>query len=97
MCRSHINESCPGCKTGYADGQRNIRKSRCDVKVCCIGKGLKTCADCSEFNICGILDKFYSKKGKIRYRPALEFIRKYGYEEFEKKARNWKYIYGELS
>ena len=41
---------CWGCKSGYASGERSIKRSRCKVKICCFKeRGLQTCADCVDY------------------------------------------------
>jgi hypothetical protein len=90
--------TCRGCKLGYRSGERDISKSKCRIKVCCFkDRGLETCADCSDYP-CEILTEFWGKKGwkYKQYRKQLEFIRQNGYEEFLKRADNWKGPRGKL-
>lgn len=98
-CRSFILGSCRGCKLGYADGERNIAKARCRIKVCCLGtKNHETCADCPGYDGCGLLAAFHAKSAPeySGYRNALEFIRANGYADFVKRAGAWKRSFGEL-
>jgi hypothetical protein len=90
---------CRGCKLGYGEGNRDISKARCAMKVCCFGKKrLETCADCPEYPGCDTIRTFQSKKGyKYRkYREALEFIRNRGYPAFLGRAVSWKGACGKL-
>jgi hypothetical protein len=98
-CRALEEGACRGCKLGYGEGDRDISRAKCRMKVCCFGeKHLETCADCPEYPACGIIRGFQSKKGyKYRkYRESLEFIRKKGYPAFLMRADAWKGPYGRL-
>ena len=89
---------CAGCKTGYQEGERDIRKAKCRIKLCVIHRNLNTCADCPDFSSCPIIQSFYRKRGYKygKYRQSMEFIRTHGYEEFIRKADTWKNAYGSL-
>jgi hypothetical protein len=95
-CPALRNGTCRGCKLGYASGERDLSKARCKMKVCCLGRGLTTCADCEQYGTCDVLQPFFAKNGyKYRkYREALEFIRANGYDEFVRIADGWKAPYG---
>lgn len=95
-CRPWTEGQCAGCKMGYAEGKRDIKKARCKIKVCCITKEFETCADCPEYTICPLLLEFYNKNGyKYRkYKEATEYIREYGYDRFLAIAKKWKNAYG---
>ena len=83
---------CKGCKLGYDQGNRDISKAKCAMKVCCFrAKHLETCADCSEYLKCEIIRSFQSKKGfkYKKYKQSIEFIRKNGYSAFIKFADEW--------
>jgi hypothetical protein len=97
-CKVMRDGSCKGCKLGYADGTRDISKARCKMKVCCLENQFRSCADCSKYSSCDIIQGFYAKKGYKykKYREAIEFIRVNGYEEFLKKADGWKMQYGKF-
>ncbi|MEW5747211.1 MAG: DUF3795 domain-containing protein [Candidatus Thermoplasmatota archaeon] len=98
-CRSFVLGDCKGCRLGYDEGERDISRARCRVKVCCIrDKGLGTCADCPEFDRCGTLAAFHGKKWKEygRYRESLEFIRREGYPAFIETSKGWERGYGDL-
>jgi hypothetical protein len=95
-CPEYRNTRCRGCKIGYKDGERDIKKARCKMKVCCIQKGLDTCADCESYPTCTIIQDFYSKKS-YKYKKceeATQFIRAKGYCDFLKVADGWKNQYG---
>jgi hypothetical protein len=89
-------QACKGCKLGYDDGTRDIAKARCKIKVCCVGRGLDSCADCAEYDSCGVIQGFYAKNGYkyAKYRQAIEFIRAHGYAEFLEIANRWTRQYG---
>lgn len=95
-CRPFKEKACKGCKIGYDNGERDISKARCKMKVCCIGKGYDSCADCSGVLKCNIINDFYSKSGYkyAKYKQAIEFIRQHGYVEFIKIADTWTNAYG---
>ena len=95
-CKVIRENFCKGCKLGYKEGQRDINKARCKIKVCCIKKKNNSCADCSEYESCDIIREFHNKNGyKYRkYKEAIEFIRANGYEEFIRVAEPWKMQYG---
>jgi len=95
-CRTLKEHSCKGCKLGYEGGERDIARARCRIKVCCIGKGYNSCADCPDISKCEIIDEFSRKKGYKygKYREALRFIRDHGYLKFFEIADAWKNAYG---
>ena len=99
-CPELAEGRCFGCKLGYATGERDLAKAKCKMKVCCINKlGLAhTCADCSDYPSCNILQGFYGKKGYKykKYKESTEFIRIHGYDSFLKSAKKWKGPYGRL-
>lgn len=66
------------------------------MKVCCIEKGLNTCADCDNYSTCVILQGFYGKKSYKykKYEEATLFIREKGYSNFLEVADGWKNQYG---
>ncbi len=98
-CRALILGHCNGCKLGYDDGKRSIAKARCKIKLCCLGdKKLETCADCPEYEECGVLAAFHNKNAREykMYRESLEYIRAHGYMEFVKRGKDWKRACGKL-
>lgn len=89
---------CRGCKLGYEDGKRDINRAKCKMKLCCFrDKGFETCADCSDYNTCNVIQD-WSKEGYKykKYKQSIEFIKKNGYDEFFNKADKWKNCYGKL-
>jgi hypothetical protein len=89
-CRAY-HEACRGCKIGYDNGERDIQKARCRIKVCCVTRKHPSCADCPEFADCPTLGEFHAKKGYKygKYRQALEYIRANGYKAFLTVADGW--------
>ena len=94
----NMPRTCKGCKLGYLDGSRELRRAKCGMKVCCLTKGHITCADCERFDSCETLQGFllhpgykYSKCGQ-----ALAFIRANGYSAFLEVADRWKNAYGKF-
>jgi hypothetical protein len=98
-CRALSDRVCKGCKLGYATGERDLANSRCAMKLCCLTRGLETCAECGDYPTCEILGAFHGKNGyKYRkYRQSSEFIRAYGHDAFLEQAAQWKGAYGRLS
>lgn len=98
-CKSFVEGFCKGCKLGYDTGERDIAKSKCEIKLCCFKKRkYETCADCPDFASCKTIGNFYNKNGyKYRkYKQAIEFIRKNGYSKFIILSGAWKGAYGRL-
>jgi hypothetical protein len=95
-CPEFRNSRCQGCKIGYEDGTRDIKRAKCKMKVCCIGKALNTCADCETYSTCAIIRCFYGKKSYKykKYEQATLFIREKGYSRFLEVADVWKNPYG---
>jgi hypothetical protein len=95
-CRALKEGACRGCKLGYQTGERDLSKAKCAMKVCCVGKGYSSCADCAEYSSCATLQAFYAKNGYKygKYREALEFIREHGYDAFIALADGWHGPYG---
>ena len=91
--------TCSGCKLGYENGERDINKTKCKIKICCFKeREFETCSDCSDYLKCEIILNFHSKNGYKykKYKQSIEFIRKNGYTEFLKYAKDWKRAYGRL-
>jgi hypothetical protein len=95
-CPVILEGACKGCKKGYRDGQRQIEKAKCAMKICCIGKGFVSCADCGLYETCETIRSFHARKGYKygKYREALEFIRANGYNRFLRIADGWGAQYG---
>ncbi len=99
-CReSSTGSNCRGCKLGYENGERDIDKAKCKIKLCCFrDRRFETCADCPVYPSCDIISGFHGKSGfkYKKYRQSIEFIRDRGYAEFIGIARNWRGPYGRL-
>jgi hypothetical protein len=98
-CGALREGACRGCKLGYDQGNRDITKAKCAMKVCCLReKQRETCADCPEYSACEIIRSFHAKNGfKYRkYRQSIEFIRRNGYPAFLTFADTWNGPYGRL-
>lgn len=97
-CAAFSTNACKGCKIGYLDKSRDLKKAKCPMKVCCLSKGLITCADCEKFVSCDMLNGFYNKNGYKykKYQDAAVYIRQNGYEAFLRAAVDWKNAYGNL-
>jgi hypothetical protein len=95
-CRPFIEGFCKGCKLGYDNGQRDINKAKCEMKICCFKKNLKSCADCKHYYECKIIRTFHNKNGfkYKKYKQAIEFIIKNGYIRFLSVANTWKGAFG---
>jgi hypothetical protein len=99
-CPALKDGTCKGCKLGYEEGDRDISRAKCAMKVCCFrDQKLETCADCDRYATCETIAGFYSKKGfkYKKYRESVEFIREKGYPPFLMCAGEWKGPYGRLT
>jgi hypothetical protein len=70
---------CKGCKLGYDQGNRDIAKAKCAMKVCCYKNNhLETCADCIDYSKCERTQTFHSHKGYKykKYKESIEFYTK---------------------
>jgi hypothetical protein len=98
-CQPYIEGYCKGCKLGFDTGKRDISKAKCKIKLCCFrDNNFNTCADCSKLESCNIIGSLYAKNGYKykKYKRAIEFIKKNGYQKFIKSADEWKGAYGKL-
>jgi hypothetical protein len=97
-CKVYIQGVCKGCKVGYDTGEREISKAKCAMKVCCVRRGLVSCADCADYDTCETLAAFYGHEGYKyqKYRQATQFIRAHGYDAFLETADRWSGAYGPL-
>jgi hypothetical protein len=59
---------------------------------------VQTCADCSDFSSCAIIQEWYKKKAAKyhRYKISAEYIRQHGYDSFLKIADGWTNAVGRL-
>ena len=95
-CKVYKANLCKGCKIGYTDDSRDITRAKCKIKICCIKREYNSCAECNEYESCSILQDFFSKNGYKykKYKEAIDYIVKYGYDEFLMIADKWKMQYG---
>jgi len=95
-CFGITEELCKGCKIGYINGERDLNKAKCKMKVCCMEKKYSTCAECPKFETCNIINEFFRKNGYKykKYQEAIMYIRNSGYESFFKIANKWNKQYG---
>ena len=40
-CKAYLKKKCPGCHA-------NVKATWCGIRTCCQGKGIQSCADCTE-------------------------------------------------
>ena len=97
-CKVYTQGICKGCKIGYDTGEREISKAKCAMKVCCVRRGLVSCAECADYDACEILAAFYGHDAYKyqKYRQATQFIRAHGYDAFLQLADQWSGAYGSL-
>jgi hypothetical protein len=98
-CKPFVEGSCKGCKIGFDTGERDIRKAKCKMKLCCFAeKKFATCADCPDLESCELIQNWFSKKGYKykKYKEAIEFIKNKGYEKFIRSTNRWTGAYGKL-
>jgi len=97
-CKPFREGFCKGCKLGYTTGERELTKAKCRIKVCCMGRGYQSCADCSELDTCDIMHSFHDKSGyKYRkYKESITFICQHGYAEYIRQADTWTNAYGKF-
>ena len=96
LAMRYMSKHAKDVKIGYENGEREISKAKCKIKVCCIRNKHQSCADCKEYNSCGTVNDFYNKNGYKygKYKQATEYIRRYGYEAFLEIADKWKNAHG---
>jgi hypothetical protein len=100
-CPALRDKACRGCKLGYDTGERQLAKAKCRIKLCCMGRGYTSCADCAQYETCETIQGFFSnnihtRSRHMRYKHALEFIREHGYDAFFERADQWRIQYGRL-
>jgi hypothetical protein len=95
-CKALIENACKGCKLGYKNGERDIAKARCKIKICCMKNSFNSCADCDKYSSCRIIQELHNKNGYKykKYKEAILYIRTNGYEKFFEIANKWKMQYG---
>ena len=67
-CREY-QKTCKGCKAGYLDGSRDLRRARCKMKKCCLTRGCVTCGDCGEYDSCEIIQWLFRSLCPERRAP----------------------------
>lgn len=98
-CKPYIEGYCKGCKLGFDTGERDIKKAKCKIKLCCFKDNkFNTCADCPKLESCDIIGSLYAHNGYKykKYKQAIGFIKMNGYSKFIKLAGKWKGAYGKL-
>jgi hypothetical protein len=77
-CKSYLGGKCPGCR-------ENSGATWCKIRPCCSGKGIATCAECTEFpdpRACGKFNNFMSKVFGLVFRSdraaCIEQIKRLG-------------------
>ncbi len=95
-CKVFAAGPCKGCKLGYDTLERDITKAKCSYKVCCIKKGLGSCAECGDYDTCESIQSFHNRSGYKygKYKQAVAFIREHGYDKFFDIADTWTNAYG---
>lgn len=56
-CRQQLKGKCPGCR-------ENSKATWCSVRSCCLEKGIRTCAECTDFTdpmACGKYNNFMAR------------------------------------
>lgn len=98
-CKPFKEGYCKGCKIGYKSKERDINRTKCKIKLCCIKeKNFISCADCDKYLICKKISKKFGKE-KYNFKKcmqSLEFIKNNGYDNFIKIAENWKGPFGKI-
>jgi hypothetical protein len=51
-CKVLKEQMWKGCKLGYDNKERDLSKAKCRIKVCCISRNYRSCADCPEIEKC---------------------------------------------
>jgi hypothetical protein len=81
-CKIYLNGKCKGCK-------ENEKAAWCKLRVCCINKGINSCADCSEYSSpekCKKFNNFMSKIFGLLFKSdrkaCINLIREKGYENY---------------
>ena len=79
-CRKYLNDKCPGCR-------QNEKATWCRIRSCCLEKGFKTCAECSQVvTDCKLYSNWVSRVFAFVFnsdRPAcIRFIKDQGEQAF---------------
>jgi len=90
-CFKFKKGKCPGCA-------KNEKATWCKNRTCCLNKGIKSCADCTDFPVAGDCKKFNTVIGRVigfffnsDRQACLKRIKEVGYEQFsaEMQEKNW--------
>jgi len=83
-CSKYKKGKCHGCA-------ENKKATWCKIRLCCIEKGINSCAECGEFNHvkdCKKFDNFVAKMFEFVFKSdrkaGIKMIKDAGYEEFAK-------------
>lgn len=95
-CKVIAAKVCKGCKADYNEGGRDLKKAKCKIKVCCMTKGMKSCADCADYDECSVIQEFHHHSGYKygKYKQAIAYIKEHGYNDFFESADSWSNAYG---
>jgi hypothetical protein len=81
-CRKYLVDKCPGCR-------ENEKAAWCKIRLCCIEKEIKSCADCDEFrNVmdCKKYNNFMARIFGLIFRSdrkaCIQVIKDKGYDTF---------------
>jgi hypothetical protein len=89
-CKAYLKETCQGCG-------KNAKATWCKIRSCCMGKSIRSCADCAEFKDprgCGkfnnLISKFFGLLFRSDRRACVMAIREGGYDAFAKRMAESK-------
>jgi len=96
-CKVYTSRQCKGCKLGYDTGERDIARAKCKIKLCCFRDNkYETCADCGDFQTCGLIRGRFTDYKLRRSLEFLDFMKREGYPAFIERADAWKDCLGKL-
>lgn len=97
-CSAFMQNACLGCKIGYSSGERNIKKAKCEIKICCVKRSNDACGVCDKLSECSVIAKFHEQNGYKygKYKLATEYIRDNGCDKFVEIADTWSKAYGKF-
>lgn len=91
-CKSYLKSKCPGC-------EKNEKAGWCNIRKCCMGKKIKSCADCDEFSDvkeCKIYHNAFARMFAAIFRadrPAcVQMIKDQGYDNYVKHMAEQKLV-----
>ena len=81
-CKAYKKGKCPGC-------QKNEKATWCGIRTCCLGKKIRSCADCQDFanaRDCKKFNNFFSKLFAFVFRSdrqaCINMIKEKGYDAY---------------